>query len=142
MNRFSRLFMIFALLIGFGVASVIQSSECTAAEPITLSLAHMNALDNPIHHWCMKFKELTEKKTGGKIVVKVYPAAQLGDDNANLESLIREARKNGISGLYAYTSPENKAMIKLFKTLPYKTRSCFEDDMILLSCRFSEPLQK
>jgi acyl-CoA hydrolase/N-acetylglutamate synthase-like GNAT family acetyltransferase len=57
-----------------------------------------------------------------------------------ISKLCQAARKNGISGLFAYTSPENKAMIKLFKTLPYKTRSSFEDDMILLSCRFSEPL--
>lgn len=56
--------------------------------------------------------------------------------------LCQAARKNGISGLYAYTSPENKAMIRLFKTLPYQTKSTFEDDMILLSCRFGEPSPK
>ena len=27
-------------------------------------------------------------------------------------------------------------MINLFKTLPYKVTTVFEDDMVLLSCRF------
>ena len=91
MIRISRQFFIFALLAGFALAGGFQASECVAADSVTLSLAHMNALDNPIHIWCMKFKELAEAKSGGKITVKVYPAAQLGDDNANLESLIHGA---------------------------------------------------
>ena len=83
--------IIFTLVAGLFIANALDATCCTAAEPVTLSLAHMNALDNPIHRWCLKFKELTEQKTGGQVVVKIYPAAQLGDDNANLESLIHGA---------------------------------------------------
>jgi hypothetical protein len=39
-----------------------------------------------------------------------------------IRKLARAARENGISGLVAYTSPQNKAMIALFKTLPFLTR--------------------
>ncbi len=53
-----------------------------------------------------------------------------------MSKLSEAARENGISGLVAYTSPNNKGMIKLFKTLPYKVKTVFEDDMIVLSCRF------
>jgi hypothetical protein len=42
-------------------------------------------------------------------------------------------------GLFAYTSPDNTGMIKLFNVLPYKITKTFEDDMVLLRCRFSEP---
>ncbi len=56
--------------------------------------------------------------------------------------LARAARENGISGLFAYTSPGNKGMINLFKTLPYKIKTVFEDDMVLLSCRFDEIKEK
>jgi len=49
------------------------------------------------------------------------------------------ALENGVSGLFAITSPSNLGMIHLFKTLPYKVKSVFEDDMVVLSCRFDEP---
>ncbi|MCG6881718.1 MAG: GNAT family N-acetyltransferase [Deltaproteobacteria bacterium] len=56
-----------------------------------------------------------------------------------LLKLAQAALENGISGLFAVTSPSNLGMIHLFKTLPYKVKSVFEDDMVVLSCRFDEP---
>jgi acyl-CoA hydrolase/GNAT superfamily N-acetyltransferase len=53
--------------------------------------------------------------------------------------LSQAALENGISGLFAMTSPSNLGMIHLFKSLPYKVKSVFEDDMVVLSCRFDEP---
>ena len=48
------------------------------------------------------------------------------------------ARDNGIAGFIAYTATTNRAMINLFKTLPYKTKTVFEEDMLKLTCRFDE----
>lgn len=48
------------------------------------------------------------------------------------------ARDNGIVGFVAFTAPTNKAMISLFKTLPYQIKTAFEDDMLKLTCRFDE----
>jgi len=47
------------------------------------------------------------------------------------------ARENGISGLCAYVLSQNKNMIRLFNTLPYKVRTTFDADTEL-SCRFDE----
>lgn len=55
-----------------------------------------------------------------------------------IKKLAEIARTNGISGLIAYTFPSNKAMINLFKTLPYKVTTVYEDGDVVLSCRFSE----
>jgi RimJ/RimL family protein N-acetyltransferase len=55
-----------------------------------------------------------------------------------LRKLARAARENGIAGLEAYTSPRNKAMIALFKTLPYKVKTSFDGDSLMLKCRFDE----
>ncbi|MFH1981851.1 MAG: GNAT family N-acetyltransferase [Pseudomonadota bacterium] len=55
-----------------------------------------------------------------------------------MRKLAKAARENGILGLYAITSPGNKGMISLFKTLPYKVQSVLEDEL-LLSCRFDDP---
>ncbi|TKB11274.1 bifunctional acetyl-CoA hydrolase/transferase family protein/GNAT family N-acetyltransferase [Desulforhopalus sp. IMCC35007] len=54
-----------------------------------------------------------------------------------LKKLAAAARENGIAGLIAYTIPSNKAMVKLFKTLPYKVTTLYEDGDLLLSCRFN-----
>jgi acyl-CoA hydrolase/RimJ/RimL family protein N-acetyltransferase len=55
-----------------------------------------------------------------------------------LRKLAAAAHEHGISGLVAYTAPHNKFMIDLFKTLPYKVKTSFEDDVLRLSCRFDE----
>jgi len=70
-------------------------------------------------------------------VIKEYQGKRLG--KILLKKLFEAARENGILGLFAYTSPGNQGMIRLFKTLPYKIRTTFEDDMIMLTCRFDDP---
>ncbi len=58
------------------------------------------------------------------------------------EKLATAAKDNGIKGLIAYTSPQNKGMIRLFNKLPYGISSEKDDDMIILNCLFSEPVDK
>ena len=53
-----------------------------------------------------------------------------------LHKLAQAAREHGISGLVAYTAPHNKAMINLFKSLPYKVKTSFDGETISLSCKF------
>ena len=55
-----------------------------------------------------------------------------------LHKLAAAAIEQGISGLVAYTSPGNRSMIDLFKTLPYKVKTTFEDEVLRLSCRFDK----
>jgi acyl-CoA hydrolase/GNAT superfamily N-acetyltransferase len=57
------------------------------------------------------------------------------------DKLAEAARDNGIKGLVAYTSPENKGMRKLFQKLPYQIHSENDEDMVILSCLFAEPLE-
>ncbi len=53
-----------------------------------------------------------------------------------IQKLAEAARENGISGLVAYTAPENRGMIQLFKSLPFAVKSTIEDDMVVLTCTF------
>jgi acyl-CoA hydrolase/GNAT superfamily N-acetyltransferase len=57
-----------------------------------------------------------------------------------LNKLAAAARDNGIAGLMAYTSAQNRGMVKLFKILPYKVDSFFDGEMLELRCRFDQPL--
>ena len=56
-----------------------------------------------------------------------------------MKKLGQAARDNGIAGLFAYTSLDNRGMISLFNSLPFKVKRSFEDDMVVLRCRFDEP---
>jgi RimJ/RimL family protein N-acetyltransferase len=55
-----------------------------------------------------------------------------------IRKLAEAARENGISGFHAYTAPDNEGMISLFKSLPYRTRTSFEGNVVKLTCRFDE----
>jgi acyl-CoA hydrolase len=55
-----------------------------------------------------------------------------------MKKLSEAARENGISGLMAYTLPRNRGMIKLFKSLPYKTKTVYDGEVVELTCMFDE----
>jgi acyl-CoA hydrolase/RimJ/RimL family protein N-acetyltransferase len=55
------------------------------------------------------------------------------------KKLNQAAIDNGIKGVIAYTSPHNKGMIRLFHKQPYKINTENNEDMLILSCLFSEP---
>lgn len=55
-----------------------------------------------------------------------------------MRKLAEVARESGLSGLTAYTFPTNKAMINLFKTLPYEVQTVYEDGDLVLTCRFNQ----
>ena len=59
-----------------------------------------------------------------------------------MKKLCQAARDKGIAGLFAYTSHDNRGMISLFNTLPFKVKKSFEDDMVVLRCLFDEPLSE
>jgi acyl-CoA hydrolase/GNAT superfamily N-acetyltransferase len=56
-----------------------------------------------------------------------------------MQKLALAARDNGIAGLMAYTSPQNRGMVKLFNTLSYKVTSFFDGDVLILKAKFNEP---
>src|SRR5262245_45322941 len=59
-----------------------------AQTPITLKLATIVGVDNPVSTSALKFKEIAETKSGGRIKVEVYPAGQLAkNETAMLEGM-------------------------------------------------------
>lgn len=51
--------------------------------------------------------------------------------------LAEAAKRNGIKGLTAYTSRENKRMVKLFNTLDYEVKTSTQGEMIYLEASFT-----
>ncbi len=55
-----------------------------------------------------------------------------------IQKLAEAAKRNGIKGLTAYTSKENKRMVKLFNTLNYKVKVSSQGGMIYLEAMFDD----
>ncbi|MCK9689544.1 TRAP transporter substrate-binding protein [Scleromatobacter humisilvae] len=65
--------------LGFGTAR--------AQAPITIKFSHVVAPDTPKGKGALRFKELAEQRTGGKVKVEVYPNSQLYKDKEEMEAL-------------------------------------------------------
>lgn len=63
------------------------SASDYAGEEIELSFAHNLAVDSVLDQAANMFADLVSEKSGGKIVVTVYPAAQLGNESDMLEGM-------------------------------------------------------
>lgn len=69
------------LVTVFLVTLLVASSAFSAGQEkkIVLRLGHIRETTHPTHLAALKFKELVEQKSEGRIEVKVYPNSQLGD---------------------------------------------------------------
>ncbi len=61
---------------------------------------------------------------------------KMGLGKTLLRKISEAARDNGIAGLIAYVSPSNTPMVNLFKSLPYKVLTTYDDNGLKLSCKF------
>ena len=57
------------------------------AQVFELKLGHMTPETEPYHLAAVRFKELIEEKTGGKVKITIYPAGQLGYDRELIEGM-------------------------------------------------------
>lgn len=72
------------------VASLLVSVFLSApvlANPMIIKFSHVVSPDTPKGKGAVRFKELAEKYTEGKVVVEVYPNSQLYKDKEELEAL-------------------------------------------------------
>ena len=75
-------------LIGAAVAVLAMSAVSASAQsPIVIKFSHVVANDTPKGKGALKFKELAEKYTNGKVKVEVYPNSQLFKDKEEIEAL-------------------------------------------------------
>lgn len=58
-----------------------------AQQPIVIKFSHVVAEDTPKGKGAIKFKELAEAKTKGRVKVEIYPNSQLYKDREELEAL-------------------------------------------------------
>lgn len=64
-----------------------ESKLSDSGDVLTLKLGHQSPESTNYHIASLKFKELVEEKSGGKVKIEVYPFRQLGSDRELLEQM-------------------------------------------------------
>jgi C4-dicarboxylate-binding protein DctP len=75
------------LLAAAAVAVLAAPGAVMAQAPIIIKFSHVVANDTPKGKGALKFKELAEKYTNGKVKVEVYPNSSLFKDKEEIEAL-------------------------------------------------------
>ena len=71
----------------FALAPAVGSDVALAQSPIVIKFSHVVANDTPKGKGALKFKELAEKYTDGKVKIEVYPNSSLYKDKEEIEAL-------------------------------------------------------
>lgn len=80
--------MRFLSILMASAALIAAMPAAQAADPIVVKFSHVVAENTPKGRMATKFKELIDERLGGKVVVEVYPNAQLYGDNKVLEAML------------------------------------------------------
>src|ERR1044072_1151524 len=75
------------LILAAALAAVFALPAAAMADPIVIKFSHVVANDTPKGKGALKFKELAEKYTNGKVSVEVYPNSTLYKDKEEIEAL-------------------------------------------------------
>src|SRR3979411_2062938 len=75
------------ILAGVAVAVFIAPGAALAQSPIIIKFSHVVANDTPKGKGALKFKELAEKYTDGRVRIEVYPNSSLYKDQEEIEAL-------------------------------------------------------
>src|SRR5690242_6439853 len=75
------------LLAVAAAAVIVAPGTVMAQSPIVIKFSHVVANDTPKGKGALKFKELAEKYTNGKVKIEVYPNSSLYKDKEEIEAL-------------------------------------------------------
>jgi C4-dicarboxylate-binding protein DctP len=75
------------LLAAVCLCAAATVAQAQAQAPIVIKFSHVVAPDTPKGKAALRFKQLAEERTGGKVTVEVYPNSQLYKDNEELQAL-------------------------------------------------------
>jgi len=77
----------FGIAAGASAVAIASPLPLRAQSPIVIKFSHVVADDTPKGKGSLKFKELAEKYTNGKVKVEVYPNSSLYKDKEEVEAL-------------------------------------------------------
>ena len=113
-------FTVFSLMM-FLVAALMLPVSASAEKTLKIGLG--DPIDSDQGVLALRFKEIVEKTSGGKYMVDIFPAGQLGDE----QKMVKDARRGSLDGAVVAVNnitPFAKSVGIL--TLPYLMQS-FDD---------------
>ena len=69
------------------IATTTFASDLDSMKPVSLRLAHVVNEQDGFHIAAVKFQELVQERTDGKVTVEIFPNASLGDERTLLEGM-------------------------------------------------------
>ena len=91
-------------------SSAVTSDQATAENPMVLTLAHGLSETHTVHIAMTQFADEVKEKTGGRIIINIFPNGQLGSETENLEQLqagVIAMTKVSAPGLATYNEAYN-----------------------------------
>jgi tripartite ATP-independent transporter DctP family solute receptor len=74
-------------LASLAVGAAMLAAPAASAQTITLRIGQNTAVGTPLDLSVKRFAKLVEERSGGKIVVRDYPAGQIGNEQQMIEGL-------------------------------------------------------
>ena len=91
MHRLCTYVMLTTLFAGFAFAGGDtedrSGQSLETIEPMTIKLAHVVNEQDGFHIAAVRFQELVQERTQGRVTIEIYPNAQLGDERTLLEGM-------------------------------------------------------
>ena len=78
------------------VVLVLAFAVAAFSAPREIKIGYITGIKSPLHQQALLFKEEIEKRLSGQIKVLVFPSAQLGKENAQLDALRLGSQDMGI----------------------------------------------
>ena len=75
------------LVVGTGAAALAAALPARAADPVKLKLAHSGQEAETQHRAAVEFARLVKERTQGSVLVTVYAASALGNDNSAIAGM-------------------------------------------------------
>src|SRR2546430_12396228 len=75
------------IVLALSTCLAMVAAVAFAAEPIVIKFSHVVPNDTPKGKGALKFKELAEERTKGRVKVEIYPNSSLYKDKEELEAM-------------------------------------------------------
>lgn len=111
-NKYKLIFMFLIIVAicfsGYGWFNAIKAEASNSDKTYVIKFGHGSAESNARHLSALKFKEVVERNTNGKIKVEVYPNEVLGSEREMIEAVQMNAIQvtGAGTGLYAGFDPK------------------------------------
>ena len=92
----------------------VQNTQGQSSDQIIMRVGHAQPITHPRHQSYLLFKKLVEERTNNKIIVQIFPSAQLGSEIVMLEQVKSGVLEGTRGGSFESMAPE-----LLIYTLPF-----------------------